>query len=217
MRGPGSCFGGAALVLVLAIAGGAAAKPSARRATDFAGPPSFSEEEREALLSGGVVPRPMRFEHAGGRYVGGVSYQVVNAPPAVVFASLSSVSSLPEILPNTHRARRISGSDSITRVELTQGNSIVRATYTVCLVADPVGTQLRFWLDRNQPHDIHDAWGYFRAQEFGLGRSLITVAAALDLGPGLGRLLFEDVVQTVALSTPHHIREFVEPRYLALR
>jgi hypothetical protein len=149
--------------------------------------------------------------------VGGVSYQVVSAPPSVVYASVSSVRLLPEILPNTLAARPILDPDAIPRVELTQGTTIVRATYTVCFASDPVATSLRFWLDPAYPHDINDAWGYVRAQPFGANRSLVTVAAALDLGPGLPRLLFEDAVQTVALAIPHHIREFVEPRYLALR
>ncbi len=217
MRGLGSACGAALLVLLLVVGRQAHAEPPPVVVPADGGAPDFTEAERETLRGGGIVPRPMRFERGGGQYVGGVSYQVVQAPPSVVLASLASIHRLPEILPNTRRARRVAGADNLVRVELTQGNSVVRATYTVCLVAEPVVGILRFWLDPQYPHDIADAWGYFRAQPFGSGRSLVTVATALDLGPGLARILFEDAVQTVALAAPHHIREFVEPRYLALR
>jgi hypothetical protein len=44
----------------------------------------------------------------------------------------------------------------------------------------------------------------------------VTVAAALDLGTGLTSLLFSDAVQRALLSTPGQIRDFVEPRAIAL-
>jgi len=218
MRGLGSSLSAAAAyTLVVATASTAMGEANSPRLNDGAAVPSFTAKERAALMAGGVVPRPMRFQHRGGRYIGGVSYQIVNAPPEVVYATLSTVSLLPETLPNTFAARRVDEADSIRRVELTQGNAFVRATYTVCVVADPMESRIQFWLDPERPHGIADAWGYFRAQPLGADRSLVAVAVALNLGSGLARLLFEDAVQTVALATPHHIREFVEPRYLALR
>jgi hypothetical protein len=42
------------------------------------------------------------------------------------------------------------------------------------------------------------------------------VGAALDLGDGLTRMLFEDRIAGMLLRAPHKIRQFVEPRALAL-
>jgi hypothetical protein len=104
--------------------------------------------------------------------------------------------------------------NGVSRVELVQGGSFVDARYTVMLERADAET-IRFWLDPSQPHDIRDVWGFFRVQAAPGGRSLITVGAALDLGDGLSRL-FEDKIASMMLRAPYKIRDFVEPRALAL-
>lgn len=199
-------------VLALSLSIPAAAEP---RALPGASATAFSLQERDALESGGMVSRPLRFQHEGGRYVGGVSYQVVDARPELVLATLSDVSNWPEALPRTKSARLLSSQDGMSRVELVQGSSLVDARYTVVLDRADSET-IRFWLDPSAPHDILDVWGFFRVRELPGGRSLITVGAALDLGDGITRLLFEDKIAGMLLKAPRKIRQFVEPRALAL-
>src|SRR4051812_14237746 len=156
----------------------------------------LSRSEREALLAGEVVARPMQFETDGGSYRGGVSYSVVNAPVAAVLAALSNVDTLPQALPHTKTARLIDVRGALARVELVHGDG---TTYTVRIgrsaprstrFAIPGGGELRFWLDSSRPHDISDVFGFFRVEPFADGKSLVTVAAALDLGPGITSLFF---------------------------
>jgi hypothetical protein len=132
-----------------------------------------------------------------------------------VLATLQSTERLPQALPRTKRARLVSAQGRHAQVELVQGTSVVEATYTVHLVRDSSRDEIRFWLDRNRPHDIADVWGYFRVRRFDRERSLITVAVALDVGPGLVRMFFEDRIQRLILTTPRHIKDFVEPRRVA--
>jgi hypothetical protein len=179
-------------------------------------PGGLGRDERAALISGDVVSRPLVFESAGGRYVGGVSYQVMRAVPDEVLSAVLDVAALPELLPRTKRASLIDRSAAGTRIELVQGNSVAEATYTVLLARSAPG-EVRFWLDPTRPHEIRDVWGYFRARPFGEGKTLVTVAVALDVGPGLVRMLFEDRIQRLVLQTPRHIRDYIEPRALALR
>jgi hypothetical protein len=175
----------------------------------------LSVHDQEVLSSGAMVSRALRFDDAGGHYVGGVSYQVVDARPEVVLAALSDVTNWPEALPRTKSARLLGSEHGVSRVELVQGGALVDARYTVVLErAD--GDSIRFWLDPSRPHDIRDVWGYFRVKPLPGGRSLITVGAALDLGDGLARMLFEDKIARLMLRAPRHIRAFVEPRALAL-
>lgn len=174
---------------------------------------ALSSSERDALLSGEVVARPLHFETASGSYRGGVSYSLVNAPVAAVLSALSNVDTLPQALPATKSARLIDVRGGLARVELTHGGN---TTYTVRIERNPGRAELRFWLDSSRPHDIEDVYGYFRVEPFGEGRSLVTVAAALDLGAGLTRMFFSDAVERTVLSTPGRIRTFVEPRAVAL-
>jgi hypothetical protein len=198
-------------LLALSLAGPARAEPATT--TRSAAP--LTARERDALDAGVLVSRALRFQHEGGHYVGGVSYQVVDVRPELVLAALSDVRNWPEALPRTKSARLVEQKDGLSRVELVQGGSFVEARYTVVLSRADAAT-IRFWMDPAAPHDVRDVWGFFRVEALPGGRSLITVGAALDLGDGIARMLFEDKIARMMLRAPHKIRQFVEPRALAL-
>lgn len=166
------------------------------------------------LLRGETVSRPMTIERNGGRYVGGVSYQLVRASSDQVLAAFGSPRELPSLLPRTKSARLVGVDSQGALIELCQGNALVDATYSVRLRRKRTG-ELQFRLDPNRPHGIRDVWGYLRARPFGKHYSLVTVAVALDVGPGMFRALFEDRIQRVILATPRQIRDYLEPRVLA--
>lgn len=205
---------------LLAVTGSVSAEPS-RHSRAAASAPARSDTltraEQDRLLAGGLVSRPIEFADHGGRYVGGLSYQLVRATPEEVLATLLDVQRLPEVLPRTKRARLLSALDDEMLVELTQGNSIVDATYTVRLVRNLDAGEIRFWLVPERRHDVRDVWGSFSVRRFDAGRSLLEVGVALDLGPGLARMFFERQIQTLVLGTPRSIRDFVEPRAFATR
>ncbi|HEX3777447.1 MAG TPA: SRPBCC family protein [Polyangiaceae bacterium] len=175
----------------------------------------LSRTERDALLAGDVVSRPMHFETPRGSYVGGLSYSIVNAPAANVLVALSNVDTLPQALPRTKAAHLIDVEGTVARVELVQGQGAIEASYTVRLERAPGRSELRFRLDPTRPHDIEDVFGFFRVEPFGEGKSLVTVAAAIDLGPGIASLFFSDAVERVVLGAPRQIRDYVEPHAFA--
>jgi hypothetical protein len=201
-------------IVLTGLAPGALAD-SARPSGPGARVPGLSGPERAALASRERISRPLRFGHRGGSYVGGVAYQVVRADSEQVLAALASAESLPHALPSTHEARMVSRDGRTARVELVQGRAPFLVRYTLVLEQAESGNAIRFWLDPSRPHDIKDVWGYFRVEPFGGGKSLVTVAAAVDLGPGLARAFFEDRVQNTILLAPSRIRSFVEPPALA--
>ena len=137
-------------------------------------------------------------------------------PWLTIIGAVLNVQELPNVLPRTKRATLVDVVGSVARVELVQGNSLVESSYTVALQRT-APDQVHFRLDPSRPHGIKDVWGYFRARPFGKNKTLITVAVALDVGPGLVRLLFEERIQKVALETPRHIRDYIEPRAFAMR
>ncbi len=167
--------------------------------------------ERQALAGGATVSRPVRFERGDGSYIGGVAYQVVHATPAKVLSALSGPRALPRAVPRTERATLVSRDGRRARIELVQGKAPFLATYTVELEQAASGDTIRFWLDPTRPHDVKDVWGYFRVKPFGKDKTLVTLAVALDMGPGLWRLLLSDRVERIILRAPRNIREYVEP------
>ena len=183
----------------------ASAANAGRKHQRTALPPELTLAEQQSLLAGFLVSRPMRFEQQGGHYVGGLSYLIVDCSAQQVRSVLDRPSSFRHFLPNTKNVR-VSTSHQL---ELVQGNELVQATYTVKLHRREDDNELRFWLDPGEPHDIRDVWGYFRVSPFGSSQSLVTVAVALDIGPGIARLLFEDIIQELILSTPRYLDDYL--------
>lgn len=182
----------------------------------LAGASQLQPDERKQLESGGRVERPLTFVSSRGSYVGGIAYQVVHRSPAQVLSALMDVQKLKEMLPRTRSARLVSSEPGRSRVELEQGQAPFIARYTIVIERAPGSEELRFWLDPKAPHDIRDVFGFFRVRALNSVDSVITVGAAVDLGPGLFTGLFEDRVRAVVLTSVTKIRDFMEPGRVAL-
>jgi hypothetical protein len=194
--------------LVFACGGTAVVERPAPVFAAASGLPAFSPKERQLLEDGAAVHRERELTHGDRGYLGTVSYQLVNARASTVMETFHP-SSLVSFLPNTKRATLLQSSRGVWQVELAQGNDWVTAEYTVYLRRED-GAGLRFWLDQTRPHDIDDAWGYFRAEPFDSQRTLVTVAVAVDIGSGLLTGLFANAVQASILTTPARIKRHVE-------
>ena len=205
---------GSALVAMLSCiacgVGGTAAATST--ASDVQA--TLTAVETDALFRGEHVTRTREFERDGKRYVGGVAYQVVEAPPHVVLESVRDAGMLQKMLPRTRRVEPLD-LPGPRRLAVQQGNDFVQAEYTVILEEVPSQNEVRFYMDEARPHDIDDVYGYFRAAPLDGGRTLVTVGVALDLGPGLVRMLFEEKIQRMMLGTPRRMRDVIEHEHAA--
>jgi hypothetical protein len=155
-----------------------------------------------------TVVREHTMERGDHRWIGGVTYTVVDASPSEVASVFDNVESLGRILPRTKSAKFVGMSGDDQLIQLVQGNALVEASYTIRVRREP--GEARFWLERSLPHGIDDAWGYFRYEPFidasGEERVLLTYAALVDVGPGLVRDFFEERVRTTLLSVPQLVR-----------
>jgi hypothetical protein len=181
-------------------------------------PRGLSPEQHETLRTGGRVEEFVELDRQGKRYVGGVSYALVRAEPRQVFDVLNHLTTLSIVMPATRNTRVLDRIGNRVRVELEQGNSVVSTTFTVFFEHEPVEGRdephlVRFWLDPSQPHSIDDAWGFFRASRYDAERSLVSVGALVNLGPGVIRMLFEERIQRSILRIPNRIRDTVERTY----
>jgi hypothetical protein len=150
----------------------------------------------------------------GRRYVGGVTYTIVPTTPERLDRMLEDVGAYAHVLPGNRSARLVARSGKSFWVELQQGTSLIHGTLTLVFRWDDDNRTLRFWLDRSRPHDIEDAWGFFRAEplaDVGSGpRSLLTYGALLDVGPGFLRTFFEGNLSSSMLDVPQRIRGYVQ-------
>jgi len=171
--------------------------------------------EQAAIASGEIVAKPLQFERGSSKYVGGIASGLVPATPERVLRAFSDPSALAHMLPRTKQVTFLGRTADGDHIELLQGNSWLSAKYTVALEASAVPGELRFWLDRSRHHDIDDVYGYFRVQRFDEHRSLVTVAAAVDVGSDFTNMIVGRRVQDAILSTPRLMRDYfarTEPR-----
>jgi hypothetical protein len=178
----------------------------------------LSERESIRLERGETVIREHTWEPGrSARFIGGVTYTVVDATAPEIAAMFDDVDAYRRVLPRTKRARLVSIERNGDRlVELVQGTALVEATYTIRVRQDaPTSTrrEVRFWLEPTRPHEIDDAWGFFRIEPFigasGEQRVLLTYAILVDIGPGIVRELFEERVRAALLSVPQLVRRYV--------
>ena len=206
------------LRLLLVALGAAGVVASAVGGMRAAAAEPLAPSEATRVARGETVVRPETLTEGERRYVGGVTYTVLPASTADLDALFEDVGAWAKVLPRTKRARLVASPSAQVGeakgdrfVELTQGNALVSAVYTIRVRR--TGSEIRFWLAPECPHDIEDAWGSFRFEPFtdesGEPRVLVTYGILVDVGPGLVRELFEEKVRTAMLSVPQLLRRHV--------
>lgn len=204
------------VVATLGVAGSAHANPTAEAGGERADRPRAEPESTpQTRLSRGETLRfPQEADHAGGHYVGGVSYTVVEGQTAAITALCEDAGAWRTFLPHVTGVRIVERrADDDLLVEITQGNALVDATYTLHVRLDVATGEARFWMVRGRPHDIADAWGYFRFTPIDVtptsARTLVTVGVLVDVGEGWMRSLVEPKVQTAVLGVSDRVRDYV--------
>jgi hypothetical protein len=170
----------------------------------------LSRGETDRLLRGDTVARTQLVQRGEHRYIGGVTYTIVDAGLDDLASLLDDVRSWRRFLPKTRDAQQVGSAGADPLVEIIHGSPLVRVAYTLRIRRD--GNVVRFWMDPSRPHDIDDAWGFFRAEPMPDGRTLLTYGILIDMGNGLLRDMFEDRVQELALEVPDRVRHVVLQR-----
>lgn len=189
-------------LLAALVAFAALVAPAAARAD------GLSDAEMARLSRRETVIREQTLERGDRRYVGGVTYTLLDAPATEVAALIDNPESLRRVLPRTKTARIVGRDQGDALIELVQGTSMMEATYTIRMRRS--AGESRFWLEPSHPHGIDDAWGFFRYQPFvtpaGEERVLLTYGVLVDVGPGVVRELFEERLRSALLSVPQLVR-----------
>lgn len=175
---------------------------------------ALSADERLALERGDVVKRAYDPDLPGGGYVGCLSYVVIRAPPDAVTRALLDATTYRATLPLTLAAYQVARRGQDRWVYLEQGGRLGTVEYTALVRPSDDGT-VRFWLDPDYPHDVDDAWGFFRVEARPDGRTLLSYGAVVELGHGLVWLLFRERIRRHALETPRLVRRWVEDHVAA--
>jgi carbon monoxide dehydrogenase subunit G len=173
----------------------------------------LSRQETQRLLRGESVARRQQNSFGDERYVGGVSYVILDSPADDVARLVSDPAVWKRVLPKTRSARAVGSAGGDALIEVSSGTLFLEANYTMRLRRESDG--IKFWLDRARPHDVADAWGFLRVEPMGDGRSLVSYGVLIDVGNGIARDLFENPVRDLAMSVPDRLRDLVIERSAA--
>jgi hypothetical protein len=190
------------LLLVLALTATAAAG---------IGGSAFSDDEWRKLEAGELVARKQAQKRNGLELIGGSSWQVIDAPPDIVFSALLDTHRYPKMMPQVLEAKLVATRDSERTVFVRQGQKgVAEKRYYLSINVDEQKRDITFSVDDKRPHDLRAAWGFYTVRPFKGGKTLLAYGIMADLGGGLLSNVFGDEIHEWMLKTPWMVKRFVE-------
>jgi Polyketide cyclase / dehydrase and lipid transport len=170
----------------------------------------FSSQEEAELRAGKLVVRAEQRTLRGAHLIGGMSWQVIDAPPDDVFRELTDVRAYPHFLPAVEEARLLDVNGPNLSVFIHHRLGFVSASYRVRAVVDAAHRTLRFRMDHEHPSSIRDAWGELHVSAYGNHQSVASLAILADLGEGMLLGLVRSNVHEWMLRVPQQLKRHVE-------
>ena len=171
----------------------------------------FTRAERQALRDGQLVRRPETRMESGERWVGGSSWQRVNAPIAQVWDAIRQPNNYRHLIPGVDRVRVVEEGTNQQIVYLRHTYAFVSASYYAQIRTDERRRAIRFELDRSRPHDVRGGRGLLTLRRH--RNSQTTVIWSVMANPGNGILvgLLGSVLNDWLLRVPWCVRGFFQP------
>lgn len=170
----------------------------------------FDADERAALLAGELVRRDQSHREAGRMIYGGASWQRLDEPPERVWARVTELRALTELIPSVDDARVVheredeSGNERLVWIHHSYG--IAETAYHVRMRLDHARRTLSFELDPSRPHDIDAGRGHLELTPY-RGGTIVAWGMLVDPGPGLVMDLFGPMLSEWLLLPPRCLRD----------
>jgi hypothetical protein len=170
----------------------------------------FTRDEIDRLNSGRLVSRKLSERRGDLRLVGGMSWQMIEAPAGQVWAMVNDASIYPSLLPHVAEAQPAGGREGDNRLWIRHDFGVADASYTVRFDSDPHKRILRFRLDRSRPGSLRAGWGEIQVAPLGDNRSIVYWGVMADIGSGGIRSIMRDTVQKAMLDIPRRLKKRAE-------
>lgn len=170
----------------------------------------FSSQEEAELRAGKLVVRPQTINRRGVQMLGGMSWQMIDAPPSAVWRVLTDPHEYAKFLPAVEEVRLMAASGMSQTLFVQHRLGFLSGSYWINLVQDPAHARVRFRLDHDHPSSIRDAWGEMRVSAYGRDASVVSLVIMADLGEGLFVGLVRSNVHTWMLRVPELLKRHVE-------
>jgi ribosome-associated toxin RatA of RatAB toxin-antitoxin module len=182
------------------------------RGQDVARKP-FTPDEKARLAAGKLVTRPVTEKRGDLRLIGGASWQVIKAPPEIVFRALLDTKNYPHSLPTVSAASVVSDGKPLRRVRLEHKKGPVGIAYRLALTIDPQRRDVGFKLNDRLESGMRAAWGFLAATPYGEDQTLLSYGVMADPGDGLIVGIVRGVIHDWLLKVPEQVKKHVESPY----
>jgi ribosome-associated toxin RatA of RatAB toxin-antitoxin module len=173
----------------------------------------FSSDEKARLAAGKLVTRPVTEQRSSLRLIGGSSWQIIKAPPELVFRALLDTHNYPHSLPTVTRASVVSDNKTMRRVRLEHRKGPVGMAYRLALTIDYERRDVNFKLNDRLESGMRAAWGFLAVTPYGSNQTLLSYGVMLDPGDGLLVGLVRGMIHEWALKVPSQMKKFIESPY----
>jgi ribosome-associated toxin RatA of RatAB toxin-antitoxin module len=173
----------------------------------------FSADEKARLVAGKLVTRSVTEQRTGLRLMGGSSWQVIKAPPGLVFRVLLDTKNYPHSLPTVSRASLVSDTGTTRRVRLEHRKGPVGMAYRLALTIDYERRHVNFKLNDRLESGMRAAWGYLVVTPHGPDQTLLSYGVMMDPGDSLLVSLVRGRIHEWTLKVPAQMKKFIESPY----
>jgi hypothetical protein len=193
-----------------AIAALALSVPAGRAVAGLEGQSGLNDEELRKLGDGELVERRVTREQAGMRLMGGTSWQVIDAPPEVVWQALRDTPYYPRMLPQLIEARLVNADGMSRKLFMRHGSGLAQTSYYLDVHFNLPRHEISFRVDDSRPSGIRAAWGFYSVRPYGHGRTLLVFGVMADIGDGIATALLRGTVHEWMMKVPFMVKRFVE-------
>lgn len=193
-----------------ALLAGVALAAGARASAGTDAQPTLSDDELRRLHEGELVERRITRQTGDLRLMGGTSWQVIDADPAVVWQALLDTEYYPRMLPQLAEARLLEVAGPSRKLFMRHGGGLTETSYYLDVKLDARRRELSFRVDDSRPRGVRAAWGFYSVRPYEPGRSLLVFGVMADIGDGLATALLRGTVHEWMMKVPWMVKRFVE-------
>src|SRR5262249_20639507 len=143
-------------------------------------------------------------------FLGGMSWQLIDARPDAVLAALNDAKAYQKFLPAAEEVRLMASNGPVESLFVQHRLGFVSGSYWIRVAHDNPQGLVRFRLDRTHPSSIRDAWGEIRVSPYGADKTIVSLVIMADLGEGLFVGLVRSNIHTWMLRVPELLKKHIE-------
>jgi ribosome-associated toxin RatA of RatAB toxin-antitoxin module len=173
---------------------------------------AFSPDELHSLRAGQLVKREAREERGSLQLMGGSSWQLIDAPPDVVYRALLDTGKYKRMLPAVTGSTLVAEQPGSRVVRLEHKRGPIGVSYDVRARFYPERRDITFGLEHAPGGAPRAAWGFFSVRPYGQAGNLTLLSYGVMADPGDGILvgILRGVVHDWMLQVPRLVKGFVE-------